>query len=143
MISTLLFSFTGNEHDYMRLSLKDGRVSLAVQLGSGSPFDTSIRKADEGDEGRKNGVRFDDNEWHHVRVERRSSEVSGWVWVSLESGYVTGTGSGTGSGTGGRIDRLLSIVFFSLIVFADLSYVRTSCTISWAKIPGKTAALRK
>ena len=73
---------TGNEHDYLRLSLKDGRVSLAVQLGSGSPFDTSIRPAPAeaesaaAAEGRKkNGVRFDDNEWHHVRVERRSSEV--------------------------------------------------------------------
>ena len=80
---------TGNEHDYLRLSLKDGRVSLAVQLGSGSPFDTSIRpapasadSAEAAAEGRKkNGVRFDDNEWHHVRVERRSSEVrSGIDW---------------------------------------------------------------
>ena len=59
----------------MRLSLKDGRVSLAVQLGSGSPFDTSIRpKAAAG--AARNDVRFDDNQWHHVRVERRSSEVS-------------------------------------------------------------------
>ena len=70
---------TGNEHDYLRLSLRDGRVSLAVQLGSGSPFDTSIPRPDE-DKERRKGVRFDDNEWHHVRVERRSSEVS---WLAL------------------------------------------------------------
>ena len=57
----------------MRLSLKDGRVALAVQLGSGSPFDTDIRPPQPESGG---GVRFDDNEWHHVRVERRSSEVS-------------------------------------------------------------------
>ena len=66
---------TGNEHDYLRLSLREGRVSLAVQLGSGSPFDTSIPRPDT-DKERRKGVRFDDNEWHHVRVERRSSEVS-------------------------------------------------------------------
>ena len=48
-------------------------MSLAVQLGSGSPFDTSIPRPDRE---RRKGVRFDDNEWHHVRVERRSSEVS-------------------------------------------------------------------
>ena len=66
---------TGNEHDYLRLSLREGRVSLAVQLGSGSPFDTSIPRPDK-DRERRKGVRFDDNEWHHVRVERRSSEVS-------------------------------------------------------------------
>ena len=75
----------GNEHDYLRLSLKDGRVSLAVQLGSGSPFDTSIRPAAEASgEGRKKGVRFDDNEWHHVRVERRSSEVRRIIGAVIE-----------------------------------------------------------
>ena len=53
-------------------------MSLAVQLGSGSPFDTSIPRPDRE---RRKGVRFDDNEWHHVRVERRSSEVrSGIDW---------------------------------------------------------------
>ena len=52
----------------MHLGLKDGRVSLTVQLGAGK-LDTDI-----GPE----GARFDDNAWHHVRVQRRSSEVIKW-----------------------------------------------------------------
>ena len=69
-------------------------MSLAVQLGSGSPFDTSIRPAPasadsaSATEGRKkNGVRFDDNEWHHVRVERRSSEVRSGTDLGDSSRY--------------------------------------------------------
>jgi hypothetical protein len=51
----------------MNLALKDGGVSLTVQLGTGK-LDTAIKPA---------SVRFDDNAWHHVLVVRKSSEVSG------------------------------------------------------------------
>ena len=57
--------FTGNGHDYMNLALKDGGVSLTVQLGTGK-LDTAIKPGT---------VRFDDNAWHHVLVVRKSSEV--------------------------------------------------------------------
>ena len=59
-------SLTGNGHDYMNLALKDGGVSLTVQLGTGK-LDTAIKP---------NTVRFDDNAWHHVLVVRKSSEVT-------------------------------------------------------------------
>ena len=49
----------------MNLALKDGGVSLTVQLGTGK-LDTAIKP---------NSVRFDDNAWHHVLVVRKSSEV--------------------------------------------------------------------
>ena len=59
--------FLGNEHDYLIIALKDGGVSLTVQLGTGK-LDTEIKPSD---------IRFDDNSWHHVRVVRKSSEVRG------------------------------------------------------------------
>ena len=49
----------------MNLALKDGGVSLTVQLGTGK-LDTAIKPG---------SVRFDDNAWHHVLVVRKSSEV--------------------------------------------------------------------
>jgi hypothetical protein len=49
----------------MNLALKDGGVSLTVQLGTGK-LDTAIKPGT---------VRFDDNAWHHVLVVRKSSEV--------------------------------------------------------------------
>ena len=54
----------------MNVALKDGGVALAVQLGTGK-LDTTIKPK---------SVRFDDNAWHHVKVKRKSSEVS---WASL------------------------------------------------------------
>ena len=50
----------------MNLALKDGGVSLTVQLGTGK-LDTAIKP---------NTVRLDDNAWHHVLVVRKSSEVT-------------------------------------------------------------------
>ncbi|TRY78356.1 hypothetical protein TCAL_01738 [Tigriopus californicus] len=63
--SGLLFH-TGNENDYMSVSLIDGGVALTVQIGSGV-LDTGIKP---------NSERFNDNKWHHVRVHRRTSEVT-------------------------------------------------------------------
>jgi hypothetical protein len=50
----------------MNVALKAGGVSLAVQLGTGK-LDTTIKPKE---------VRFDDNEWHHVKVKRKNSQVS-------------------------------------------------------------------
>ena len=50
----------------MNLALKDGRISLTVALGTGK-LDTAIDP---------DNVRFDDNVWHHVLVQRHSSAVS-------------------------------------------------------------------
>ncbi|XP_071747001.1 neurexin 1 isoform X2 [Lepeophtheirus salmonis] len=63
--SGLLF-YTGNGNDYMNLGIKDGGVSLTVQLGTGK-LDTQIKPST---------VRFNDNKWHHVKVSRMSSEVT-------------------------------------------------------------------
>ena len=50
----------------MNLALKGGGVSLTVQLGSGK-LDTEIKPE---------GVTFNDNSWHHVKVKRITAEVS-------------------------------------------------------------------
>ena len=50
----------------MNLALKDGKISLTVALGTGE-LDTAIDPEN---------VRFDDNLWHHVLVQRHSSAVS-------------------------------------------------------------------
>ena len=50
----------------MNLALKDGSIALTVALGTGK-LDTAIDP---------DNVRFDDNVWHHVLVERHSSAVS-------------------------------------------------------------------
>ena len=50
----------------MNLALKDGKISLTVALGTGE-LDTAIDP---------DNVRFDDNLWHHVLVQRHSSAVS-------------------------------------------------------------------
>ena len=60
------FPIAGNGKDYMNLALKDGRISLTVALGTGK-LDTAIDP---------DNVRFDDNVWHHVLVQRHSSAVS-------------------------------------------------------------------
>ena len=50
----------------MTVSIIDGAVALSVALGTGN-LDTRINPKE---------VRFDDNAWHHVIVERHSAEVS-------------------------------------------------------------------
>ena len=56
----------GNGKDYMNLALKDGTIALTVALGTGK-LDTAIDP---------DNVRFDDNVWHHVLVQRHASDVS-------------------------------------------------------------------
>ena len=50
----------------MTLTMKHGGVALTVALGTGK-LDTKIKP---------DNVRFDDNQWHHVIVQRKSAEVS-------------------------------------------------------------------
>ena len=77
-ILSIIF-FSGNGHDYMNLALKDGGVSLTVQLGTGK-LDTAIKPGT---------VRFDDNAWHHVLVVRKSSEVFFYILNSLKWKFCT------------------------------------------------------
>lgn len=58
-------NFTGYKKDYMVLSLRDGQLQLAVDLGSGV-LETKIDAAP---------VRFDDGRWHKVQLQREVREV--------------------------------------------------------------------
>ncbi|GFG40457.1 hypothetical protein Cfor_03909, partial [Coptotermes formosanus] len=61
----LLF-YTGDGLDYLNLALKDGGVTLTMNLGNGR-LEMQIRP---------NKVRFDDNQWHKVTVHRKVQEIS-------------------------------------------------------------------
>jgi len=60
----LLF-YTGDGVDYMSLSLREGRITISVNLGSG-PLDARIHP---------DTARFDDMQWHSIRVHRKVQEV--------------------------------------------------------------------
>ncbi|XP_052769324.1 neurexin-1-like isoform X2 [Mya arenaria] len=60
----LLF-FTGESNDYMTVTLKNGAVQVAMDLGSGKFEDT----ADMG------GYKLDDGQWHHLKVTRNTRQV--------------------------------------------------------------------
>ena len=49
----------------MALTLRDGTVALNINLGSGK-LDVQIRPP---------RVRFDDNQWHRVIIQRKAQEV--------------------------------------------------------------------
>ena len=61
----------GNGNDHMSVSLSEGGVALSVALGTGN-LDTRIDPPGAG----SSAVGFDDNNWHHVIVQRHSAEVS-------------------------------------------------------------------
>ncbi|KAJ9589946.1 hypothetical protein L9F63_016930, partial [Diploptera punctata] len=63
--SGLLF-YTGDGLDYLNLALKDGGVTLTMNLGNGR-LEMQIKP---------NKVRFDDNQWHKVTVHRKVQEIS-------------------------------------------------------------------
>jgi len=52
--------------DYLSLSLRDGRIAISINLGNG-PLDAAIHP---------DHLRFDDHQWHSVRVHRKVQEVS-------------------------------------------------------------------
>lgn len=60
-----LILHTGKSADYVNLALKDGAVSLVINLGSGA-FEAIVEPV--------NG-KFNDNAWHDVKVTRNLRQV--------------------------------------------------------------------
>ena len=65
-------SFIGDGEDYLNLALKDGGISLSINLGSGT-LDTGIGQISKD---KRKTLRFDDDQWHHVYIKRVAQEVS-------------------------------------------------------------------
>ncbi|KAM6973524.1 neurexin-3a-like isoform 8-T8 [Aplochiton taeniatus] len=80
-----LLLHTGKSADYVNLALKDGAVSLVINLGSGA-FEAIVEPV--------NG-KFNDNAWHDVKVTRNLRQQSGighaMVTISVD-GILTTTG---------------------------------------------------
>nr|XP_046164218.1 neurexin 3a isoform X15 [Oncorhynchus gorbuscha] len=80
-----LILHTGKSADYVNLALKDGAVSLVINLGSGA-FEAIVEPV--------NG-KFNDNTWHDVKVTRNLRQQSGighaMVTISVD-GILTTTG---------------------------------------------------
>uniref|UniRef100_A0A8D0A4I3 Neurexin 3a n=1 Tax=Sander lucioperca TaxID=283035 RepID=A0A8D0A4I3_SANLU len=79
-----LILHTGKSADYVNLALKDGAVSLVINLGSGA-FEAIVEPV--------NG-KFNDNSWHDVKVTRNLRQVrhkGGCVTISVD-GILTTTG---------------------------------------------------
>ena len=55
----------GDTTDHIIISLRNGGVFVRVNLGSG-PYEGHLQN---------NGYKFDDNQWHHLVVNRISREV--------------------------------------------------------------------
>ncbi|GCC26737.1 hypothetical protein chiPu_0005156 [Chiloscyllium punctatum] len=72
-----LMLHTGKSADYVNLALKDGAVSLVINLGSGA-FEALVEPV--------NG-KFNDNAWHDVKVTRNLRQVT----ISVD-GILTTTG---------------------------------------------------
>lgn len=62
-----LLLHTGKSADYVNLALKDGAVSLVINLGSGA-FEAIVEPV--------NG-KFNDNTWHDIKVTRNLRQVIG------------------------------------------------------------------
>lgn len=67
-----LMLHTGKSADYVNLSLKSGAVWLVINLGSGA-FEALVEPV--------NG-KFNDNNWHDIRVTRNLRQVSGHLLPS-------------------------------------------------------------
>ncbi|XP_021945063.1 neurexin-1 [Folsomia candida] len=61
----LLF-YSGDGVDYLAVTLRDGRITISINLGSG-PLDAKIHP---------DQLRFDDGVWHLVRIHRKIQEMS-------------------------------------------------------------------
>ncbi|ETE60193.1 Neurexin-2-alpha, partial [Ophiophagus hannah] len=70
-----LMLHTGKSADYVNLSLKSGAVWLVINLGSGA-FEALVEPV--------NG-KFNDNNWHDIRVTRNLRQVSGCCPCSLST----------------------------------------------------------
>lgn len=62
-----LLLHTGKSADYVNLALKDGAVSLVINLGSGA-FEAIVEPV---------GGKFNDNAWHDIKVTRNLRQVIG------------------------------------------------------------------
>ncbi|XP_053330661.1 neurexin 3 isoform X2 [Spea bombifrons] len=80
-----LILHTGKSADYVNLALKGGAVSLVINLGSGA-FEAIVEPTND---------KFNDNEWHDVKVTRNLRQLSGighyMVTISVD-GLLTTTG---------------------------------------------------
>ena len=65
MYSINFLFFAGDQNDYLSLAIKDGGVSLSINLGNGR-LDTGIRNR---------VIRFDDDVWHNVVITRVAQKV--------------------------------------------------------------------
>lgn len=65
---------TGKSADYVNLALKNGAVSLVINLGSGA-FEALVEPV--------NG-KFNDNDWHDVKVTRNLRQVTALRGTDLE-----------------------------------------------------------
>eukprot|EP00064_Thunnus_orientalis_P009182 superscaffoldBa00001152_g9205 len=72
-----LLLHTGKSADYVNLALKDGAVSLVINLGSGA-FEAIVEPV---------GGKFNDNAWHDIKVTRNLRQVT----ISVD-GILTTTG---------------------------------------------------
>ena len=63
-----LMLHTGKSADYVNLALKNGAVSLVINLGSGA-FEAIVEPV--------NG-KFNDNSWHDIKVTRNLRQVTWW-----------------------------------------------------------------
>ncbi|KAL8183897.1 UNVERIFIED_CONTAM: Neurexin-2 [Gekko kuhli] len=88
-----LMLHTGKSADYVNLSLKSGAVWLVINLGSGA-FEALVEPV--------NG-KFNDNNWHDIRVTRNLRQVSGHLLPSsLLRAVVVVIGKGTKAWTLGQ-----------------------------------------
>ena len=72
LVRYFFYAHVGDGEDYLNLALKDGGISLSINLGSGT-LDTGIGQISSD---KKKSVRFDDDQWHHVYIKRVAQEVS-------------------------------------------------------------------
>lgn len=67
MFSNISLSLAGDGEDYMNVALREGGILFHINLGSGS-YVTDIKP-------HRGSVRFDDNQWHRLVINREAREV--------------------------------------------------------------------
>lgn len=95
-----LLLHTGKSADYVNLALKDGAVSLVINLGSGA-FEAIVEPV--------NG-KFNDNAWHDIKVTRNLRQV-------------IGTG---GDGRSPESHFFFFLLISVFILFSNLSFFRSA-----------------
>ncbi|XP_053395317.1 neurexin-1-like isoform X3 [Mercenaria mercenaria] len=99
-MSGLLF-YTGEDNDYMTVSLKNGAIHVDINLGSG-PFN---KRVDMG------GYKLDDGQWHEIVITRNSRQLTyGRTFCDIDI-KVDGTSRAKGS-TMGEFTKLSSNILY-------------------------------